>query len=85
MRRQVPDDVPEVPLPPDGDVWIVDLITRAGFSGTNGEARRFIRGGAVRLAGEVVGDEKLSLPVEVLRGQVLQVGKRRYARLVAPE
>jgi tyrosyl-tRNA synthetase len=83
VRRQVPDDVPEVPLPPDGEVWIVDLITLAGFAGTNGEARRFIRGGAVRLDGEVASDEKLSLPVEELRGKVLQVGKRRYARLVA--
>ena len=83
VRRQVPDDVPEVPLPPDGEVWIVDLITLAGFAGTNGEARRFIRGGAVRLDGEILSDEKLSLPVEELRGKVLQVGKRRYARLVA--
>jgi tyrosyl-tRNA synthetase len=83
VRRQVPDDVPEVTLPLDGEVWIVDLITLAGFAGTNGEARRFIRGGAVRLDGEVVSDEKLSLPVEELRRKVLQVGKRRYARLVA--
>jgi tyrosyl-tRNA synthetase len=83
VRRQVPDDVPDVPLPLDGEVWIVDLITLAGFAGTNGEARRFIRGGAVRLDGEVVSDEKLSLPVEELRRKVLQVGKRRYARLVA--
>jgi tyrosyl-tRNA synthetase len=83
VRRQVPDDVPEVTLPLDGEVWIVDLITLAGFAGTNGEARRFIRGGAVRLDGEVVSNEKLSLPVEELRRKVLQVGKRRYARLVA--
>src|ERR671916_2136689 len=85
VRRQVPDDVPEVPLHQDGEVWIVDLITLAGFAGTNGEARRFIRGGAVRLDGEVVADEKLSLPVGELRGKVLQVGKRRYARFIAPE
>ena len=83
VRRQVPDDVPEVALPPDGEVWIVDLISRAGFASTNGEARRFIRGGAVRLGGEVITDEKLSLSVGELRGEVLQVGKRRYARLVS--
>src|ERR687897_2041038 len=47
IRRRVPDDVPEVRLPVDGDeIWIVDLITLAGFAATNGEARRFIRGGA---------------------------------------
>jgi tyrosyl-tRNA synthetase len=83
VRRLVPEDAPEVELPSDGEIWIVDLITRAGFADTNGEARRFIRGGAVRLDGEVVSDEKLSLPVEKLRGTVLQVGKRRYARLTS--
>ena len=80
VRREVPEDVPEVELPADGEVWIVELITRAGFASTNGEARRFIRGGAVRLGGEVVRDEKLSLKPEDIEGRVLQVGKRRYAR-----
>jgi len=80
VRREVPKDVPEVELPTDGEVWIVDLITRAGFASTNGEARRFIRGGSVRLGGEVVRDEKLSLKPEDVEGRVLQVGKRRYAR-----
>ena len=82
VRRGVPDDIPEVQLLDDSDeVWIVDLITLAGFAKTNGEARRFVRGGAVRLDGEVVQDERLSLPVEALKGKTIQVGKRRYARL----
>ncbi|MCA1716474.1 MAG: tyrosine--tRNA ligase [Actinobacteria bacterium] len=85
VRREVPEDAPEVILP-EGmrEVWIVDLITRAGFAKTNGEARRLIRGDAVRLDGETVEDERLSLPTESLEGKVLQVGKRRYARLAAP-
>lgn len=84
VRREAPEDTPEVELPDEGEVWVVDLITRSGFANTNGEARRFVRGGAVRIGGEVVEDEKLSLPVPDLDGKVLQVGKRRYARLVAP-
>ena len=83
IRREVPDEVPEVELPADGEIWIVDLITRAGFAETNGEARRFIRGGAVRLGGEVVRDERLSLRPEDVNGRILQVGKRRYARLTS--
>jgi len=80
-RREVPDDAPEVEVEGGEDHWIVDLITRAGFAKTNGEARRFVRGGAVRLDGEVVRDEKLTVPAEELEGAVLQAGKRRYARL----
>ena len=99
VRRGIPEDIVELPLPlyprddllpgdnvfPQGDrIWIVDLIKHAGFAKTNGEARRFVRGGAVRLDGKVISDEKLSLPVAELAGKVLQVGKRRYVRLVAP-
>ena len=96
--RGIPEDVVEIspPLKPDkglkpgpglkpsgSDIWIVELITHAGFANTNGEARRFIRGGAVRLNGEVIDDETLRLPKDELYGKVLQVGKRRYARVVA--
>jgi tyrosyl-tRNA synthetase len=83
VRRRVPENVPEVELSVDGEVWIVDLITLAGFASTNGEARRFIRGGAVRLDGEVIEDETLSLEPGDVVGKVLQVGKRRYARFVS--
>ena len=81
VRREVPDDAPEVEVARGESVWIVDLITRAGFAKTNGEARRFVRGGAVRLGGEVVEDEKLTVPAADLDGAALQVGKRRFARL----
>src|SRR5919112_2099286 len=81
VRREVPDDAPVVELPDDEKIWIVDLITLAGFANTNGEARRFVKGGAVRVGGRVVRDEGLSLSSRELEGQVLQVGKRRYARL----
>ncbi len=98
-QRGVPEDIVEVPLPlypkenlfPSDDlyprsdrIWIVDLIKHAEFAKTNGEARRFISGGAVRLDGETITDERRSLLLTELPGKVLQVGKRRYARLVAP-
>ena len=83
VRREAPEDTPEVALPADEGVWIVDLITLAGFAKTNGEARRFVRGGAVRLDDEPVEDEKLVLKTGDLDGKILRVGKRRYARLTA--
>src|SRR5829696_5844707 len=80
-RREVPEDAPVVRLPGDDEIWIVDLITLAGFATTNGEARRLINGGAARVGGRVAVDERLTLSSRELDGQVLQVGKRRYARL----
>jgi tyrosyl-tRNA synthetase len=84
VRREVPEDAPEVVLPEGDEIWIIDLITLAGFAATNGEARRFIRGSAVRIDGEVVRDEQVKLRTGDLEGRVLQVGKRRYTRLKAP-
>jgi tyrosyl-tRNA synthetase len=84
VRREVPEDAPEVVLPEGDEIRIIDLITLADFAATNGEARRFIRGGAVRIDGEVVRDEKVKMRTGDLEGRVLQVGKRRYARLKAP-
>ncbi|HJQ27710.1 MAG TPA: tyrosine--tRNA ligase [Rubrobacter sp.] len=92
-RRGVPEDVQTVELSASAqgsgratvDIevrrWIVNVIVNAGFAKTNGEARRFIRGGAVRLDGEVITDEQLHLSDEDLDGKILQVGKRRYVRL----
>jgi tyrosyl-tRNA synthetase len=71
--------------PSGSDIWIVDLITYAEFANTNSEARRLIRGGAVRLDDKVINDETLRLSKDDLYGKVLRVGKRRYARLVPPD
>jgi tyrosyl-tRNA synthetase len=83
VRREVPEDAPVVELPDLEEIWIVDLITLAGFAATNGEARRFLKGGAVRVGGRIVRDEREALKTRELGGLVLQVGKRRYARLVS--
>jgi tyrosyl-tRNA synthetase len=97
VRRGVPEDVPTVQIESKAEVsaearvettvlrWIVNVIVQAGFAKTNSEARRLIRSGAVRLDGQVITDETLQIPEEELDGKVLQVGKRRYARLVAPD
>jgi tyrosyl-tRNA synthetase len=90
-RRGVPDDVKTVQLraTAQGQAtlemtvlrWIVNVIVQAGLAKSNSEARRLIRSGAVRLDGQVVRDETLQVSEQELDGKILQVGKRRYARL----
>lgn len=74
----VPDDLDEVPLPPEDPVAIPGLI-RDAFGMSGSEARRMISQGAVRLDDRVVSDQEMARAD--LTGKVLRVGKRRFARL----
>ena len=88
VRRGVPEDVATVQMEVSLEMtvlrWIVNIIVQAGFAKTNSEARRLVRSGAVRLDGQIITDETLQIPEEELDGKILQVGKRRYARLAVP-
>ena len=76
----IPDDMPEVNLAgADGGIPVGELVRRAGLAKTNGEAMRLISQGAVRIDGERVNDR--SLIVSAGSTNVVQVGKRRFARV----
>ncbi len=75
--KQVPDDIPEVAV--EKGIWICKALTQAGIEPSTSQARRDIKQGAVRIDGEKVGDENLTLDEE---GEfVLQVGKRKFAKV----
>jgi len=85
VRHEVPDEIAEVELDghdagADGVVHLPALMA-AEFGLSTSEARRLLQQGGVKLDGEPVPGEPLDLPLEELRGRVLQVGKRRFARL----
>jgi tyrosyl-tRNA synthetase len=86
-EHDLPEDVPEVTLPAeavtDGRVWLPKALVAVGLAASNGEARRAIEQGGVRIDGEVVSDPALELDPGSLIGSVLQVGRRRFARIVA--
>ena len=86
-QHDVPQDLPEVALSGDlvldGKVWLPKVLVAAGLASSNGEARRAIEQGGVRLDGEPVVDPEAELAVEAIVGAVLQVGRRRFARVVA--
>jgi len=79
-KKEVPDDIPLVAIQIKEPVWICRLLTEAGLVSSNGEARRLIQQGAVRLSGEKVTDAEQEIAPE---GEViLQAGKRRFARVI---
>ncbi len=77
-EKQVPTDMPTVQLA-DNPVAIVELIVSAGFAESNGQAKRLVKQGAVSIDGEKVTD--INGQVQVQSGQVLKVGKRRFATI----
>ncbi len=60
---------------------VVDLLVRAGFANSRGQAKRDIKGNGVRLDGQIVQDIGLE-PQPGPEGMVLQKGKRRFVRLL---
>ncbi|MGH2722733.1 MAG: tyrosine--tRNA ligase [Actinomycetota bacterium] len=85
-EHQIPDDVPEVAIPPaavrDGRVWLPRLLAAAGLAPSNAEGRRLIEQGGVRLDGEPIIGPDTEMAPDDLAGRVLQVGRRRFVRLV---
>ncbi|WIY51447.1 tyrosine--tRNA ligase [Devosia sp. YIM 151766] len=65
-------------------IGVLNALVKAGLAGSNGEARRHVSSGAVRVNDAVVEDERLSLGENALlpEGVVkLSVGKKRHALL----
>jgi tyrosyl-tRNA synthetase len=80
VERGAPDDVPVVELPPGDPVHLPALIA-SHFGLSRSEARRLLGQGGVRLEGEPLDGGQLDIPAGRLEGALLQVGRRRFARL----
>jgi tyrosyl-tRNA synthetase len=74
-----PEDVPELPLPEGDPVHLPALLVDGLGVASTSEARRLIQQGGVKLNGEPAAG--VDLPRAALAGALLQVGKRRFARL----
>jgi tyrosyl-tRNA synthetase len=87
VDHAAPDEVPELELGPflvDGGEQIhLPRLIAAAFGISSSEGRRLLAQGGVKLDGEQVPGEALDMHASALKGRVLQVGKRRFRRLVA--
>ena len=84
-EKERPEVVPEAAVPAEavreGRVWLPRLLTGLGMASSNGEARRLVEQGGVRLDDTVLEDPGAEFDPATLRGAVLQVGKRKFVRL----
>ncbi|MEK1874648.1 MAG: tyrosine--tRNA ligase [Rhizobium altiplani] len=72
-------DVPAAEL--DGGIGLLSLIVRAGLAASNGEARRHVQGGAVRINDQAVSDERKIIGSEEITADgviKLSLGKKKH-------
>jgi tyrosyl-tRNA synthetase len=73
----IPDDVPEVAIG-GAPLGLPQLLRQTGLCASSSEAMRMIDQGGVRIDGAVVSDKALQVQAGTF---VLQVGKRKFARV----
>jgi tyrosyl-tRNA synthetase len=79
-QHAIPEDIPEISLQAGADgLGIAQVLKQAQLTASTSEALRMIEQGGVRLNGDKLSDKSLKL----LAGDtaVLQVGRRRFARV----
>lgn len=86
-EHEIPADIAEVVLEngwrgDNGLFWLTKVVSAAGLASSNGEARRAIEQGGVKLDGEVLIDPGAEFDRAALLGRVLQVGRRKFVKLV---
>lgn len=82
INKDVPDDAPEIEYAAGSSVRLMDIISDAGLTQSNGETKRLMKQGGVSLNDEKINDPNAE--VEFLKDShfELKVGKRKFARLI---
>lgn len=80
QKHAMPTDIPEYKVAITAEpVFVPQLLSDAGLTASNGEARRSIKAGAFKIDGEKCNEEHIILK----DGMVLQVGKRKFIKIVS--
>lgn len=85
-NHDLPTDIAEVSVEisvnDEGLVYLPAVLQAAGLVPSAGQARRDIDGGGVKLDGEAIAPKTYNVdPAALKPGTVMQVGKRKFARL----
>jgi tyrosyl-tRNA synthetase len=83
VQHRTPSDVEDLGIPASSvngeTVYLPKLLTEIGFATSSSDARRKIKQGGVYIDDVRVGSEEVDLAA--VRGKIIKVGKRRFARL----
>ncbi len=83
QKRALPDDIEEVELDSShleaGSLSIIKLLVSLSLQASNGEARRSVEQGAVKLNEQKLTD--IHAQIAPVDGDILQVGKRKFVKI----
>jgi tyrosyl-tRNA synthetase len=76
-QRDIPEDIPEIKVS-ETEVWLPKFLSETGLVDSSSEGRRMIKQGALKVNGDKYEREDLSLAA----GMVIQIGKRKFVKIV---
>jgi tyrosyl-tRNA synthetase len=81
QAREVPAEVPRVPLPAGVELRLFEVVLRAELAGSASEAKRLIQQGGIRLDEQKVEDPYATLAVRLGEQVLVRKGRREFRRL----
>jgi tyrosyl-tRNA synthetase len=81
QAREVPAEVPRVPLPAGVELRLFEVVLRADLAGSASEAKRLIQQGGIRLDEQKVEDPYATLVVRPGQHVLVQKGRREFRRI----
>lgn len=82
INKDVPDDAPEFEYSAGSSIRLMDIISDAGLTQSNGETKRLMKQGGVSLNDEKINDPNAEVEFQKGSQFELKVGKRKFARLI---
>ncbi|MBU2545312.1 tyrosine--tRNA ligase [Patescibacteria group bacterium] len=77
-NKELPSDIPEIKIE-NQELNILDLLLKTKLVASKAEARRLVEQGAVKIDSKIIKDWQTK--IETRPGRVLQIGKRRFAKI----
>jgi len=81
INKDLPDDAPEFEFEKGSEHRLMDIISDAGLTSSNGETKRMMKQGGVSLNDEKIKDPNHTIVFKNGEEFSLKVGKRKFARL----
>jgi len=83
INKEIPDDAPEFEFKPGTTHRLLDIISQAELTQSNGETKRMIKQGGISINDEKIEDINHEISFSEGDSLDLKVGKRKFAKLIS--